>query len=197
MLLSILFILGSFMVFEAKLRPGISAVVEVKARQMAITVMNQAVLEAVANEIDYQDLVVIHKDNQGRVVLMQPNTIKINQLVAATSLTIQKALQELSRETFYFPLGAAMNSPLLSSFGPTINYRVQPMGNVDIVVQDRFDSAGINQTRHSISLQIECQMLVLVPVLRNSINVVTTMPLTETILVGEVPNAYMQLNLGP
>jgi len=194
--ISMIFILGIFLAFEAALRPGIIAIVEVKARQMAITVMNQAIREVVANEVDYPDLVKIHKDSLGRVVLMQPNTIKINQLVAETALTVQESLNDLSQETFSFPLGAVLNSPLLSSYGPSINYQIRPIGNVQIEVQDRFDAAGINQTRHSISLQIESQMLVAIPILENNIDVVTNMPLTETIMVGEVPGTYMQLQLG-
>jgi sporulation protein YunB len=191
-ILSLGLIIGSLMVLEGLLRPGIRIAAEVKARQIVVSVINQAVKEIMVDETVSADLVAIHKDSQGRVVLMQPNTVRINRLVANTTLHVQEALSDLSQESFSFPLGEAVNSPLLSSYGPAIDLKLRPTGSARIELEDRFEAAGINQTRYSIYLKIESEVVLLTPVLSQDVKVATTLPLTETIIVGEVPAAYLQ-----
>lgn len=190
--LALLFIAGSLIMLEGRLRPGIKEAAEIKAKQAAVIAMNQAVRETISSKLIYSDLVIIHKDSQGRVVMMQPNTIKINQLVADTTLSVQDSLLNLSHGSFSFPVGEAFNSPLFSSYGPDIYFRIKPIGNIRTKVLDNFQTAGINQTRHSIYLQIESQMAVITPVFTTDIEMSTTVPLAETIIVGEVPKAFLQ-----
>ena len=70
---------------------------------MATDAVNRAIRDKIAN-VDYNQLIIVQKDNQGQIVLMQPNIVRINQLASDTTLSIQSALQGLASEQFNIPL---------------------------------------------------------------------------------------------
>ena len=77
-----------------------------KARVAATTAVNKAVLEGQAKSIRYQDLIAIKNDQQGRPVLLQPNTGELNRLAAQITLDVQHALLDLKRTWVRTPGGA-------------------------------------------------------------------------------------------
>jgi len=140
--------LGFFFV-EYTLFNTIMAFAEAKAVQMAITTVNEAVREEISRQrLTYEDLVQVHKDNEGRVVLIQADTVKITQLAADVAVTTEEALARLRDEDFGIPLGQITGSQLLANYGPDIKVGIVPVGSVKVCMLDKFESAGINQTRH-------------------------------------------------
>ncbi len=65
------------------------------------------------------------------------------------------------------------------------------MGTVDATIVDKFQEAGINQTRHMVYLKIIAQIKVVVPLVSTEIEIPAEMLIAETIIVGEVPKFYM------
>lgn len=84
-------------VIERNLKPTIKEIGEAKARQVATEAINDAVKHKIADSVNYQDLIFVQKDSQGRIVLMQPNIVRINQLVSDTTLYINNNLKELEK----------------------------------------------------------------------------------------------------
>jgi sporulation protein YunB len=72
--------------------------------------------------------------------------------------------------------------------------KLKPMGRVNTEVFDSFEDAGINQTRHKIYLQVITEVQVIVPLITDSIEVITVMPLADTIYIGEVPDTLINLS---
>jgi sporulation protein YunB len=137
-------------VIERNLKPTIKEIGEAKARQVATEAINDAVKHKIADSVNYQDLIFVQKDSQGRIVLMQPNIVRINQLVSDTTLYINNNLKELEKKEFSIPLGQVLGSQLLANYGPHINVKILPIGTVKTIVSDNFVEAGINQTRPGI-----------------------------------------------
>jgi len=145
-------------------------------------------------KIKYQDIVDIHKDKEDRIVLIQPNTIVLNKMMADTTLEIAKALENLTIETIEIPLGQISGSKLLAGYGPKMKARIIPVGQVYVDVLNKFDAAGINQTRHLIYFNISSRVMVAVPFINEEIDVSTTIPLAESIIIGEVPETYVNIS---
>ncbi|ATW28319.1 sporulation protein YunB [Candidatus Formimonas warabiya] len=185
--------LGFFVFLEINLTPTIIAVAEAKTQLMATKIINEAVYRNVSN-INYQDIMSIHKDNQDRIVLMMPDTVKINKLAAMTSLDIEKELNQLETQGFSVPLGLITGSALFSDTGPPINIGIVPAGTIDVDVNDEFVEAGINQTKHRIYLNVKTSLKVVVPLMSSTINVAVQVPVTESIIIGPVPEWYMKFN---
>ncbi len=186
--------MGVFAVFEHNLKPTIRAIAEAKARWVATEAINKAVREEITGRVAYHELIHVHKDREGRIVLMQPDIVSINKVAAETTLSIQSALKGLASEKFYIPVGQVLGSQLLASYGPRIRVSIYPVGTVRAGVFDVFEEAGINQTRHRLYLNIQGQVRVVVPLLTSQVRVTTQVPLTDTVIVGQVPEMYVKFS---
>lgn len=187
-------IIAFFIFLEINLGPTIKVVAEAKTKLLATKIINEAVYTNVVNKITYQDLMIIHKDNQNRIVLMLPNTIKINQIAAETTLEIEEKLDELKSQGFSIPVGQISGSVLFANTGPPIKIGVIPVGTIEVDVIDEFIDAGINQTKHRIALDIRTNLRVVVPLFNSSVEIAMQVPVTESIIVGPVPEWYMNFN---
>jgi sporulation protein YunB len=179
------------------LRPSIFKIAEFKATQMATEAINQAIQQKVKdNNLQYQDFVQVHKDKQGRIVLIQANTVKTNQLAADITLAVQSTLQRLTGQTLSIPLGQLTGTYLLASRGPRVKVTIMPVGMVLVDVADKFEQAGINQTHHYIYLDFQTKIRIAIPTMKKETQVATKVPLAESVIVGEVPSTYVNISGG-
>ena len=192
-LLVVLFIY-LFSIVERNLEPTIIAISEARANLIATEAINKAIYEKVLDDIDYNDLIYIHKDTQQRITMMQANSIKISRLVAQANLEIKDTLKKLNGEVFQIPLGQTLGSQLLANYGPRINVKIVPVGAVNIKIIDDFQQAGINQVRHILYINVETNVKIVVPLVTKSVAVQTQIPIAETIIVGQVPNTYFGMD---
>ena len=90
-------------------------------------------------------------------------------------------------------MSAALGISLFSGSGPKIRVRVIPVGAVSTRFVTSFESAGINQTRHEISLEASVVMRIVIPTGAGSVSVSTYVPVAESIIVGSVPDTYVNV----
>jgi len=186
-------ITGTFWLTETHLKPTIITIAEARATFIATQAINKVINEKVSATIDPQTLVFVKFDSKGKVVLIQPNTMEFNKLAADTTMQVQDALKAIKEEKIYIPLGQVIGSQLLASYGPKIAVTLLPIGTVNVKVVDRFEQAGINQTRHRVYLVATTQVRIVVPMVSKSVEVETQVPVAESVIVGEVPNTYVQM----
>ncbi|MGI6678655.1 MAG: sporulation protein YunB [Dehalobacterium sp.] len=187
-------IIGSFLFFlDLILRPAIIKVAESKTQLMATKIINEAVQKNVSM-INYQELVGIHKDNDNRVVLMMPDIVLINRIATQTIIDIEMEFEKMETQGFSLPLGLVTGSTLFSNTGPHIRIGITPVGMIDVNMKDEFIEAGINQTKHRIYLNVKTNLQIVVPFLRSDVNVAVDVPITESIIVGPIPEWYMKFN---
>jgi len=183
--------------FERTLFPTIMAIAKARAVQTAVITVNSAVREYLGQSgIDYQDLVRLHLDNNGRIVMMQANTLKITELAAGFALASESAMVALERQSFTIPAGQVLGSQLLATYGSGIPVRIIPVGAVRVNMVDRFEAAGINQARHRIYLNLDTYVRIAVPWQQTEVQIATRVPLVENIIVGEVPDTFVTLDGG-
>lgn len=189
----ITFIFSLFWFIELHIKPTLFAIAEVKAMTVATQAINEVIREQVVSKYNPQDLVDVKVDHQGRVSFVQPNTIEFNKLSSDTVISVQEILQKLSDEKINIPIGQLTGSQMLASVGPPITVKIIPMGTVDVKVINEFNDAGINQTKHTLSLKVITKIKIVVPLISKEISVETTIPVAEYLVVGEVPNTYVKL----
>ncbi|APC08899.1 sporulation protein YunB [Neomoorella thermoacetica] len=181
------------LLLEWRLGPALEAVAATQARWVATEAMQQAVLDKITGQVSYNNLIQPGSSEGGQVVFMQADALGISRLQAAAQLAIQERLARLQGKTYYLPLGQILGLKLLAAYGPPVPLRFVPMGTVKVNVGDTFESAGINQTRHRIYLQAESEVQVVAPFSREKVQVATTIPVAEAIIVGPVPQTYVSL----
>ncbi|HQD07040.1 MAG TPA: sporulation protein YunB [Bacillota bacterium] len=193
----IVVLIQGFLLVEKRFRPVILAAAEIKANGAAIAAINQAIMEKVAQNVLYQDLVNIERDDEGRIVMARVNTMGVNRLSAQVTLSVQEALEKLEEEPLELPLGEATGSYFLATYGPKIPVRLIPMGKVNTELDDQFEAAGINQTRHKIYLRVDVEAQVVIPFTSSPVKVATTVPIADSIYLGEVPETVINLQFPP
>jgi sporulation protein YunB len=168
------------------------AIAETRATRIATQAINNVINNRVSLTVDPKTLVNVTLDEHGRVVLIQPNTMEFNRLAADTTMKVQDALEEITEEKINIPIGQVLGSQMLASMGPKITVTIIPVGTVQVKVVDKFEQAGINQTRHMVYLAATTQIRIVVPLVSQSVSVNTQVPIAEYVVVGEVPNTYVQ-----
>lgn len=183
--------IGLFAFIERQLSPSIFAIAESKARIIATEAINRAIKNKIANNVQYKDLITIHKNASGQITLIQVNTIEINKLETETTLEVVKTLQDITMDGIKIPLGMITGSKILANFGPSIKVSLYPVGTVYVNTTEAFEEAGINQTRHRIVLDINAEIKIVQPFLSSDMVIKTDVPIAETIIVGNVPQAIL------
>ena len=191
---AILFILmEGFFYVENKLRPVLLTMAEIKANGVAAEAINAAVLTKVAGGVSYKDLIEVEQDDQGKIVLARLNSGEVNRLMAETYSAIKEALGNMSKESFEIPLGEIFDSYIFATYGPPIPVKFVSTGRVNTELIDCFENAGINQTRHKIYLKVLTETQVIIPFTALPVKVETTIPITDTVYLGRVPNTVINL----
>lgn len=186
-------VVQSFIIIERNFRPAIMAVAKMKADGLATDAVSYAILENVANKIIYQDLIMLEKDEQGRIAMAQINPVEVNRVIAETTLATRDALEHLESEPFEITLGEATDSYILAAYGPKIPVKMVPAGRVNTSVVDSFEQAGINQTRHKIYLEVFVEVQIVIPFVKDSVEVIATVPIADAVYIGEVPDTVVNL----
>jgi len=183
--------LASFWMIDCLIRPSLSQLAGVRAKQIAVENIHQAIQSKIVPELEYGELIELRLANDGRVAYMQPKTGALNRISASATLSIQQRLKELPQEMVKIPLGQAFGIKTLAGYGPLLPVKIIPVGVVESSIKDQFDSAGINQVRHKILISIKTTIKMVVPLVREEIVVATDVPLAETIIMGDVPDFYL------
>lgn len=185
---------GVFTVLDAALRPILEQVAAQQVHLAVVRLINEAVYDQLGNGVAYQQLINVSTDAEGRVTLMQPDTVKITRLVTSVARDLEEKISSLSREDIRVPLGLLTGNSLLADKGPNLTVALLPLGSVSVNIHDEFSAAGINQTRHSIMLDIVVDMGILLPFQTTFTQISDTLPIVESVIVGPIPETYLSVD---
>jgi sporulation protein YunB len=192
-LFTLLLIIYGFALVDKKIKPTVLTIAEIKAKEIASKAINESIRDKITDDIRYQDLYFIRTDSEGNITFMQANTIMMNSLASNVALTVQNKIRSTETASIKVPLGNIFGSQLLAQYGPKVNIKVTPIGRVNVDFFTEFQQSGINQTRHKIYLSVNTQVKTIVPFISKTIEVKSTVPIAETIIVGRVPDNYINV----
>lgn len=162
-----------------------------KARSIGTYIMNDA-SNIVLDGLDYSNIVSVEKDDNGNV--LKTDVVVINKIASDIALEAEKQFKELENETIKIPIGALTGSKLLAGSGPNINVKVIPAGNILTEIKNEFESQGINQTVYRIYLELTCKVSIVTQYKTIQDEIVNQVLLVETVIVGNVPESYYNLD---
>ena len=192
-LLSLLMLAG-LIALEQNLSQTMLDMAFAEAYSMAVETLNRAVKLVTENEVEYGELMDAHLDEQGHVTMLRADTMRMNELAAETALKAEQELNSIENQFVNIPLGAALGIKSLSGFGPRMSMQILPVGAVHASFDTEFESAGINQTRHRVFLTLRATVSLIIPTGSQLVEVESTMPIAESIIVGLVPDSFVDVN---
>lgn len=193
-ILLLLAVLSAVTLAEHNLTKVVLSLAQAQARSLAVKALNEAADEIVLSGVTYDQLMAVTLDQSGQVRLIQANTPEMNLLASRASLTAQKKLAVLEEQAVSIPLGSALGLTLFAGSGPRIQVDILPVGSVRAEFTTEFESVGINQSRHKVSLTLTAQVQLVIPTGASTVQAVTQVAVAESIIVGEVPGAYTDVD---
>jgi sporulation protein YunB len=180
-------------------KPILSQLSTSRASQLGQMVINDAVSEVMnSSDIVEGKMINIEKGNDGQIVAISPNLPIINSLKSQIALSVQNKLNSIDNSQIKIPIGNLTGLDFLSNIGPKISINLIPFGKTIVDFDSKFQEAGINQTRHQIFVTVSLNISLLMP--NNQAigtQIKTTVPMSETIIVGNVPTNYTNITSTP
>lgn len=190
-----IFIMINIYIVNFLITPAVITASEAEVRAQVTETVNSVILKEYSKEFNYNDIIHTDKDNEGNIVMMKADTLKMSKIACDVAIQSQKELKGIGETGLKIPLGYILKNNLLAFFGPNITVKMQPVGFIETKYISNFESAGINQTRHKIYVQVNTNMRIIVPLNSKNISVKNEVPISETIIVGKVPQTAVNLGL--
>lgn len=163
-----------------------------KAQGIATEITNKKSTEVLA-KYDYYDTVKITESEEGKNSILKTDIVILNQIVSDIALEIQKEFNKLEDEEVKVPIGALTGISYFAGSGPNIKMKIISTGEIFTDIKTEFASAGINQTIYRIYLNLECNVSILTSYKTIKKPITNQILLLETVIVGEVPETYLEL----
>lgn len=180
---------------DAMMKPAIISASDVETRAKVTEIINLVIINEYSKKFNYENIINVEKDKDGNIVMIKADTLKMNKIACDVAVECQNQLKKIGEVGLKLPLGYIFNNNLLAFFGPNITVKMCPIGYIETKYLSDFESAGINQTRHKIYVQVKTNMRIIVPFNSKDIEVKNEVPISETIIVGKVPETSINLGL--
>ncbi len=178
-------------IFTTTLRPRIVTITQSYAKNVVSQVVDDAVKNVMLEELfAYDELVFINRDEHGRITSVSSNTTKINRFANDLGIDVGNKLDKISLIKNKLYVSSLVGIDLLSGIGPQVSVRFCPISVANADIYHTFEEAGINQTLHTVNLNVNVEMAIVLPLAYSTVKIDSTMPISQTLIVGTVPEAY-------
>ena len=183
--------IGLFL-FRFRYQKAIFALAQTQVTNATSDLINDAVDRQIeSGNIRYDRIVYLEKDLDGRITALKTNMSEVNRLKTDILNLINDEILALDTSDIAIPIGSLVLPELFSGRGFTIPIQVIAIRNSDGAFESRFTEAGINQTRHQLNMSVSVDVTVLILGKTESFTVATQVVVAETIIVGHVPETYL------
>ena len=182
-----------FFTLRSKYYAVITSLAQTQVTNATSDLINDAVSKQISSgNIAYDRIVYFEKDINGRITALKTNIGEVNSLKTQTLNTINEEILDTDDFDIGVPIGSLFVPEFLSGRGPRIPVRILSVRNSDATFESSFVQAGINQTLHQLNMCVLVDVTILVLGRTVSFTVTSQVVVAETIIVGDVPDTYLQ-----
>ena len=183
---------GGFLMFRDRYRDAIRELARTQVTNATSDLINDAIDEQIeTGNIQYDRIVYFEKDLNGRITALKTNISEVNRLKTSILNLINDEILAMDTSHLGVPLGSLFLPEFFSGKGPTIPVEILSIRNSDGSFVSYFTEAGINQTRHQLTMEVLVDVSVLVLGETESFAVTSQVVVAETIIVGDVPETFL------
>jgi len=176
-------------VFTGVLKPYIESLAIGRSNYILQNTINKAVLTTL-NTKEYDSFVRVIKNREERITGIETNTVAVNLFKSNVVCSITDNLNKIRHQKFAIPLFSFLNNPFFSEKGPALYIKILPIGTINADIKSTFISVGVNQTKHQVDLHCQTEIRIALPLGKINHKVSATVPISQTVIVGEVPQSY-------
>ena len=193
-LIAVLAVFLLFVLTASVFLKDISSQIAISDASDIVTIsVNNAITEVLSSgEYSGDYFVDFEKDANGDVTAISSNMSKINTL---SSQILEKVVGTTEKNTIIvkIPFGNLTGISLLMGRGPKVPLKIIVLTSSRVEFNNSIVTAGINQTKHQINLEVIVDVEILVPWGSETAQVVTEVLIADTVVVGHVPETYLNL----
>ena len=186
--------LGLFLGGASMFLKNISCQIAVSDASDIVTSQVNSVITAIMSEGEYDgdSFVTFEKNSDGDIGAISSNMGRINTLSAEI---LDRVIGATGNRTLdvRIPLGNLTGISLLMGRGPSVPVEIIMLTSSRVTFQNNVITAGINQTKHQLNLAVIVDIDVLIPWGTESTQVVTEVMIADTVVVGRVPDTYLNM----
>lgn len=192
-----LFFLSALLIFLAAAAfflEDLSTQIAVSDASDIVTVRINNAIADIMNSGEYGGdyFVTFEKNDSGEVTAISSNMARINALSAKILDRVVGATENHSI-IVEIPLGNLTGVSLLMGRGPKVPVEIIVLTSSRVEFNNSIVTAGINQTKHQINLEVIVDIDILIPWDTESAQVQTEVLIADTIVVGQVPETYLNM----
>lgn len=188
---------GTVKYIESEIMPRGAEVLHSYAETNMFEILNTTVDEVIEKySIDYHSLVNIIYSDDGTISALEVNYALVNKIKSEISMLVSKRLSDQDEMPVYVPLGAFSQNMYLIGKGPSLKFILVQRGCVQTDFEHDFESAGVNQTMHTLKITLDADVALMLPFYNTHTYMRTSAILSQMIINGESPDRYLNLYEG-
>ncbi len=149
-----------------------------------------AISKSVENKITYEDLISIDKDANDKITMIQTDAYKFNKLTTIIADGVSEFLSKEIDKGVAVPIGVFTGLKMFAGFGKKVNMPLIVIPSIKCEVISSFESVGINQTRHSLYINIIPEVYIVTRFKTRNLKDQIKILLFDNFITGEVPEMY-------
>ena len=180
-------------IFRTRYHDTIRELAETQVRNATSDLINDAIDRQIeTGNIQYDRIVFFEKDLNGRITALKTNMSEVNRLKTDTLNLINDEIMALDTSDLGIPIGSLLFPEFFAGRGFQIPVHILSIRNSDAGFESYFTEAGINQTLQQITMNVLVDVSILVLGRSESFTVSSQVVVAETIIVGQVPDTFLQ-----
>ena len=178
--------------FRIRYHDAICSLAQTQITNATSDLINDAIDRQIeSGNIRYDRIVYLEKDLDGRITALKTNMSEVNRLKTDILNLINDEILSIDTDELSIPIGSFLIPEMFSGRGPQLPVRVLAIRNSEGAFESHFSEAGINQTRHQLTMDVMVDVAVLVMGRSEEFTVESHVVIAETVIVGQVPETFL------
>lgn len=179
-----------FIYVDQNLKGPLMHLAKIRVKQVATQAINQAISSQVMQGRELDKLIEWKTDNEGKVTSFILNYNEHMRITSETASIVQQTLLDTEQFDDHIPLGQALGSAIIASFGPRIPVKMEPQGAVKVELNTRPREVGINMVLVEVFVKVVEEVAIVIPFDLEPEVIETEIPISYLLVVGDVPMYY-------
>lgn len=151
-----------------------------------------ATVHQVMEQVAGGEYYTFQTDSAGRITALSVNVDQISQITTEI-LDVTMKTDDGAPIEMDIPLETLLGINLIPGLEIPLPVRILMLTTPDVNYHNELISAAINQSKYQLYLHVDVEIDILIPWKRSTADVETDVLLAETVIVGEVPGTYIEV----
>lgn len=167
---------------------------EKKATADFQSVLTQGAYTIIEKNLDkdlMSQVIELSYNSNGDIVFVSTNSFVTGVLSYQMGNDVLYYLNDYCNNGVSIPIGAFTGISMLSGYGKNVDVKIVAVSSVKCDFDTKFESAGINQTRQIMYVNVVPDITIVMPFYQKQVTCSISMIVYDNVIVGKVPEIYL------